>query len=80
MERNGHARRLGDLAMFAALGIRAIRYPVLWERVAKRGLEAIDWSWADERLVRLRELDISQSSDARIMAGAARLLRLETCW
>ena len=31
MERNGHALRRDDLERFASLGIRAIRYPVLWE-------------------------------------------------
>ena len=58
MERSGHATRLSDLALFAGLGIRALRYPVLWERVAPGGFEAIDWSWADQRLERLRELDV----------------------
>ncbi len=58
LERNGHATRLNDLDLFAQLGVRAIRYPVLWERTAPNGLENADWSWADERLGRLRELGI----------------------
>jgi dTDP-4-dehydrorhamnose reductase len=58
LERNGHAMRLDDLDLFAELGIQAIRYPVLWERIAPDGLENADWSWADERLERLRELGI----------------------
>jgi dTDP-4-dehydrorhamnose reductase len=58
LERNGHATRLEDLDLFAELGVRAIRYPVLWERTAPNGLESADWSWADERLGRLRELGI----------------------
>ena len=58
LERNGHASRLDDLNLFAELGIRAIRYPVLWERTAPNGLATADWSWADERLGRLRELGI----------------------
>jgi dTDP-4-dehydrorhamnose reductase len=58
LERNGHATRIDDLDRFADLGIRAIRYPVLWERIAPNGLEQADWSWADERLERLRELNI----------------------
>lgn len=58
LERNGHATRLNDLDLFAELGIHAIRYPVLWERIAPNGLETADWSWADERLGRLRELGI----------------------
>jgi dTDP-4-dehydrorhamnose reductase len=58
LERNGHATRLDDLDLFAELGIKAIRYPVLWERIAPNGLENADWSWTDERLGRLRELGI----------------------
>ena len=55
---NGHQHRLRDLDDFAALGIRAIRYPVLWERVAPDGLEQADWRWTAERLARLRELGL----------------------
>lgn len=58
LERNGHARRVADLDLFAAIGIRAIRYPVLWERVAPDGLDRADWRWPDERLGRLRELGL----------------------
>jgi dTDP-4-dehydrorhamnose reductase len=58
LERNGHAARINDLDLFAALGLRAMRYPVLWERIAPHGLEQADWSWADERLARLSELKI----------------------
>lgn len=58
LERNGHANRMDDLDAFASLGIRAIRYPVLWERVAPNGLEQADWSWSDERLQRLSELNL----------------------
>jgi dTDP-4-dehydrorhamnose reductase len=58
LERNGHASRLSDLDLFAELGVRAIRYPVLWERTAPDGPESADWSWADQRLGRLRSLGI----------------------
>lgn len=58
LERNGHAKRIDDLDLFASLGVQAIRYPVLWERIAPDGLEQANWSWADERLGRLRELGI----------------------
>lgn len=58
IERSGHAARAGDLDRFAELGIRALRYPVLWERTAPDGPERGDWSWADERLGRLRDLGI----------------------
>jgi dTDP-4-dehydrorhamnose reductase len=58
LERNGHAWRDSDLERFAALGISAMRYPVLWERTAPDGLEQADWTWADARLSRLRELGV----------------------
>lgn len=58
LERNGHATRIDDLDRFAALGIRALRYPILWERIAPNGLDQADWTWADERLGRLRDLGI----------------------
>lgn len=59
LERSQHATRIDDLERFAALGIRAMRYPVLWEHVAPGALEEADWSWPDERLPKLRELGIT---------------------
>ena len=59
MDRNGHAGRLQDIERFASLGIRAIRYPVLWERTAPDGIDGADWSWADERLPALRQLGVN---------------------
>ncbi len=58
MERNGHAWRDDDLERFAALGLKALRYPLLWERLAPEHALVSDWSWADRRLNRLRELGI----------------------
>ncbi|WP_334187718.1 family 1 glycosylhydrolase [Noviherbaspirillum sp.] len=59
MERNGHATRTADLERFASLGIRAIRYPVLWERTAPNGIADADWSWPDERLPELQRLGVT---------------------
>lgn len=53
---SGHCYREADLDRFAALGIRVLRYPVLWERVAPDRPEEMDWTWVDRRLARLREL------------------------
>ncbi len=58
LDRTGHADRLEDLDLIAGIGVRAVRYPVLWERVAPTGLADADWSWADERLGRLRDLGV----------------------
>jgi dTDP-4-dehydrorhamnose reductase len=59
LDRNGHASRADDIARFAWLGIRTIRYPILWERTAPQGLASADWSWPDERLAALREAGIA---------------------
>jgi dTDP-4-dehydrorhamnose reductase len=56
LERTGHAIRLHDLERLHDLGVRTIRYPILWERTAPKSLDLMDWSWADERLGRLRQL------------------------
>lgn len=55
---NGHHSRPEDLTRFADLGIRAIRYPVLWERTAPDDLQNVNWQWSDERLNILRSLSI----------------------
>jgi len=55
---SGHDRRIEDLYLFAGLGLRALRYPILWERHAPHGVARADWSWADARLGRLRQLGI----------------------
>jgi len=55
---SGHENRIGDLDLFAEFGCRALRYPVLWERVAPHPDQSPDWRWTDARLKRLRELSI----------------------
>ena len=59
MNRNGHDARSDDIDRFASLGIKAIRYPVLWERTAPDGIASADWSFADERLPALRDKGIA---------------------
>ena len=58
LSRSGHDHRPDDLNRFADLGIRAVRYPILWERLAPRSLDEIDWRWSDERMARLRALGL----------------------
>src|SRR3954447_5004094 len=52
----GHRERLDDLDRIAALGIRTLRYPLIWETIQPDREAAPDWSWHDERLARMREL------------------------
>lgn len=58
LEWSGHDRRLDDLERIAELGIRTLRYPVLWERTAGHSPGQYNWSWSDERLRTLREFGI----------------------
>lgn len=51
-------QRLEDLERIASLGIRRLRWPLLWEELAPRGPREIDWSVADAQMQRLRELSI----------------------
>jgi dTDP-4-dehydrorhamnose reductase len=54
----GHAARLSDLDAMAELGVKAVRYPIVWETVAPQTPTECDFSWHDRRLERLRELGI----------------------
>src|SRR5512133_889027 len=63
VELTGHARRMEDLDRLAELGVRVVRYPILWERAVRNGSDQLDFSWTDARLRRLRELGI------RVIAG-----------
>ncbi|MEA3032103.1 MAG: dTDP-4-dehydrorhamnose reductase [Sphingomonadales bacterium] len=51
----GHRARLDDIDRIADLGIRTVRYPILWEAVAPERPDELDFAWTDERLGRLRE-------------------------
>jgi len=54
----GHRIRIEDLDRIAALGIRTLRHPVLWETISPESPDQTDFSWHDERLSRLQELGI----------------------
>ena len=54
----GHWSRMSDLDQMAELGIKAVRYPIVWETVAPEVPTELDFSWHDKRLERLRELGI----------------------
>lgn len=50
-----------DLELFAQLGIKTWRYPILWEKIVgvhARSLDTANWAWADRRLNKLRQLGI----------------------
>jgi dTDP-4-dehydrorhamnose reductase len=54
----GHVRRRRDIERLAELGVRRVRYPVLWERIRSRHGRA-RFDWADRRLESLRAAGIA---------------------
>jgi len=58
LQETGHRDRIDDLDRIAALGIRTLRYPVLWESVSPDSPDEADWTWHDERFKRLEDLGI----------------------
>jgi dTDP-4-dehydrorhamnose reductase len=45
-----HYKRDSDISLLAELGIKKIRYPVLWEKHQPQKDSEIDWSWIAQRL------------------------------
>lgn len=54
----GHALRVDDLDAIASLGIKRLRYPVLWEHVAPHALRQASFVDSDRRLAQLSRLGI----------------------
>jgi len=54
----GHFDRSDDIDLIARLGVKCVRYPILWEAVAPDSPDELDFSWQDERLRMLRERGI----------------------
>ena len=55
----GHRARPEDLQAVAALGIRTLRYPIVWESVAPDDPDICDWSWHDRQMATLQALGIA---------------------
>lgn len=56
--RSGHEARLGDVDLFADLGIRTLRFPLVWERMQPERSVPIDWTHSDRALHRVRQRTI----------------------
>ena len=54
LDYSGHYNREGDIAAVAGLGIKKIRYPILWEKHQPKKNSAIDWTWAEMQLNELK--------------------------
>ena len=55
---SGHQDRLGDIELFAGLGLRTLRYPILWERIAPDDPKVRDWGWTDARMADIQRRGI----------------------
>jgi dTDP-4-dehydrorhamnose reductase len=58
LEYAGHYSRASDIEAIAALGIKKIRYPLLWEKHQPAKETVIDWTWAQQQLAQLKEKNI----------------------
>ena len=54
----GHYQRREDIGLISSLGVKAVRYPILWEAIAPERPDRLDFGWTDERLTMLREYGI----------------------
>jgi len=59
LDENGHYLRQGDIEQFADLGIKKLRYPVLWENHLPDRNGKADWRWTTTRLDDLRSKKIA---------------------
>jgi dTDP-4-dehydrorhamnose reductase len=54
----GHYNRDNDIELIGSLGVRMLRYPIIWEKHQPVKGATIDWSFTEKKLNQLRKLDI----------------------
>src|SRR3546814_19284629 len=54
----GHHERSCDIDRIVELGIKTIRYPIIWEEIRPRHPNKCDFGWTDERLGLLSHKDV----------------------
>jgi dTDP-4-dehydrorhamnose reductase len=59
LEYSGFYQRQDDIRIIAELGIKAMRFPILWERHQPVKNQDIDWSWAESGLLQLQQHSIT---------------------
>ncbi len=57
--RSGHAARVDDIDRLADMGVRRVRYPLLWERIQPDRGQAARWESLEPHLMRMRERGIA---------------------
>lgn len=58
LHHSGHYYREDDIRKIASLGIRRLRYPILWEKHQPGKTGSIDWRWIEKQLTKIRENNI----------------------
>ena len=56
---SGHYMREGDIKLISELGIKTLRYPVLWEKYQPHYHHPIDWAFADKIFGELNKFGIT---------------------
>ena len=56
---SGHYNRKDDLHLIASLGIKTLRFPILWERHEPTAREDINWAYTSKALENLKQLNIT---------------------
>lgn len=59
LEYSGHYTRECDIDLIGSLGIKMLRYPILWEKHAPKPGMPIDWSFVEKNLKRLLEYNVT---------------------
>lgn len=55
---SGHYYREDDIESIAQLGIKKLRYPLLWEKHQPEENADVDWSWITKQLKKIKEKNI----------------------
>ncbi|RFZ94822.1 hypothetical protein D0C36_04615 [Mucilaginibacter conchicola] len=58
LDQSGHWHRDSDIKMFASLGLKKMRFPIIWERHQPHKDVAIDWAGTAKKLNELRDYNI----------------------
>ena len=55
---SGHYYREEDIELIARLGIKKLRYPILWEKHEPEKNGSVNWSWISRQLYKIKEKNI----------------------
>lgn len=59
LQLSGHYDRPDDIGRFAALGIKALHYPILWELHQPKKEMSIEWDWTKSQLDKIQSHSIT---------------------